>query len=366
MILISPKEIATKLYQWHLQNPIDHPWKSTNNPYYIWLSEIIMQQTRIAQGTPYYLKFVNKYPQIEDLAAAEEDEVMSMWQGLGYYSRARNMRNTAKTIVSEYAGIFPDNYKEILQLKGVGPYTAAAIVSFAYNQPYAVVDGNVIRVITRLYGIESAIDEKQTLHQIQEIVNQAIKKSEPKIFNQAIMDFGAQYCTPTNSQCDSCIFTNQCIANQKGLVKSIPKAKRKIKIKKRYFHYFAIQQQGKIVFVKRQESDIWQGLYTMPMIEQDNDQELSIHEIKKNLKLTEKTHVNVTTYEDIKKQKLSHQEIIARFYYVAIQKKANFELSSKYVWIGKEDIDNIGKPRIIDLFLKENSITLFTKNQIKK
>lgn len=356
---ISPVDIANKLVEWHLSDPVQHPWKQSKNPYYIWLSEIIMQQTRIAQGTPYYLKFVQRFPKIEDLAAAKLDEILSMWQGLGYYSRARNLHHTAKHITVNLNGVFPTSYEEILKLKGVGPYTAAAISSFAYNLPQAVVDGNVIRVISRLHGITSPIDEAKTLTDIHAVVSKSIMATEPALFNQAIMDYGAQHCTPALPRCEVCMFSEECLAFRTDKVKSIPTPKKKIKRTTRYFHYFVCDHQGAQAYRKRQAKDIWEGLYEFPMLECKNQNTLTDQDIIEYLKISHKDLVQIQASTYITKQKLSHQDIIACFYYVTLQKKANFEFLNKYLWLKGKEYEDIGKPRLIDLFLKQNSITLF-------
>lgn len=353
------KNLADKLVQWHQDNPRPHPWQADRDPYKIWLSEIILQQTRVAQGTPYFLKFVENFPTINDLANAEEDFVMSLWQGLGYYSRARNLHATAKYVSHHLGGVFPSTYDDILKLKGIGPYTAAAISSFAYNLPTAVVDGNVIRVISRLYAIDEPIEDKNTKKKIQDIVDLAILKAESAVFNQAIMDFGATQCVAASPNCSICPFIKTCKAYIRNKVTSIPRPKKKIKRSTRYFHYLVINRDDKIAFLKREKNDIWQGLYELPLIESTQNKPISIDLIKTELDIKGKLRVDIHTSEIVRKQKLSHQDIIARFYYVTTQKKTTFAVRDNWIWLRDDEYSSIGKPRVIDLFLQENSITLF-------
>ena len=353
------KNLADTLVQWHQDNPRPHPWQADRDPYKIWLSEIILQQTRVAQGTPYYLKFVEHFPTVTDLAQADEDLVMSLWQGLGYYSRARNLHATAKNIAENMDGVFPNTYEEILKLKGVGPYTAAAISSFAFNLPTAVVDGNVIRVISRLFEIDEPVEDVKTKKKIQSIVDSMIVKAEPAIFNQAIMDFGATQCVAASPDCTICPFNKECKAYLNDRISELPRPKKKIKRSTRYFHYLVINVEGEIAFKKRADSDIWQGLYDFPLIETDKDIIISDVDVLNVLDATPRHSIAIEISEIVKKQKLSHQDIIARFYYVTTQKNTTFVAQDKWVWLRGDAYTKVGKPRVIDLFLQENSITLF-------
>ena len=262
--------IAKKIIDWYSENGRNLPWRETSNPYYIWLSEIILQQTRIEQGIAYYNHFINEYPTIECLANASEEQVLKSWQGLGYYSRARNLHTTAKHIVNNLNGTFPDTYEGLLSLKGVGKYTAAAIASFAYRLPYPVIDGNVYRFISRLYAIHTPIGTTQSYKEFELILNNLIDKERPDLFNQAIMDFGSIYCKPIGCDCSNCIFSEQCLAFQKGKVALLPIKRPPVQKIERYFYYFDIRwgNNPENTFVQqRPPGDIWHGLFELPLLE---------------------------------------------------------------------------------------------------
>ena len=233
---INHKAIAEPLLSWYKRNKREMPWRNTKNPYKIWLSEVILQQTRVEQGLPYYLKFIQKYPSIKHLSEAKIDEVLRLWQGLGYYTRARNLHKCAKTVNNELGGLFPKEVNDLLKLPGIGPYTAAAIASFAFSKKEAVVDGNVLRVITRLFGIADDIGEQKTVRKISRIVNSIIPADNPSDFNHAMMEFGATYCVPRNPDCDNCVFRNSCEANKSNLQTQLPVKNKKIAKKTRYFN----------------------------------------------------------------------------------------------------------------------------------
>ncbi len=256
-----------KLIDWYLNNKRDLPWRNLTSAYHVWLSEIILQQTRVAQGLPYYNKFITAYPTIQDLAMADEQQVLNLWQGLGYYSRARNLHSTAKDIVDNYQGVFPKKYKDLLNLKGVGTYTAAAIASFCYNEPVAVLDGNVYRVLSRIFGIDTPINTSEGRKIFKNLSQKQLEKNDPGIYNQAIMEFGALHCTPANPKCDICPLSKDCIACQTGKVDKLPVKIPKAKQRKRYLHYFLIPYKGAIVLQKRTTKDIWKNLYQLPLIE---------------------------------------------------------------------------------------------------
>ena len=225
--------LSEKLIYWYLQNKRELPWRKTKDPYRVWLSEIMLQQTRVAQGLPYFLKFTKAFPTVFDLAKADESEVLKLWQGLGYYSRARNLHFTAKYIAEELNGMFPENYKGLLQLKGVGDYTASAIASICYDEPVAVVDGNVYRVLSRYFGIATPINSTKGIKEFKELAQTLIDASQPGVYNQAIMDFGALHCKPQNPLCNECPVSDSCVALAKNSIKELPVKERKIKIKKR-------------------------------------------------------------------------------------------------------------------------------------
>lgn len=346
-----------RLREWHLKHPRDLPWKTDKNPYKIWLSEIILQQTRVAQGTPYYLKFVKAYPSISHLAKAKEDEVLKLWQGLGYYSRAKNLMKTAKVIVDKYDGQFPKHYKDILALPGIGPYTAAAISSFAYDQPYSVVDGNVIRVISRIFGVTEASDSKEGLNKISKITQAAMLHDEPADYNQAIMDFGATHCMPKQPLCDQCKMQSICYAYEHELQSQIPFKQKKLKKTKRFFHYLYIFDDDQLLIQKRTAKDIWSGLYQLPIIETDNNKEITFSSINQLMQQINPVYIPFKASQ-IYKQTLTHRYIEARFY-KCYTKSLNHVDDQRFLLINKEDIGNFAFPRIVDLYLSQKSIPLF-------
>ena len=279
------EKIESALVSWKRQHPRDLPWKETKDPYKIWVSEIILQQTRVEQGTPYYLKFIDAFPSIQDLANATTDEVLACWKGLGYYSRARNMHETAKYLVKEKAGKFPKGYAEIIKLKGIGPYTAAAILSFAFNQKYPVLDGNVIRLVSRLFRIEGKRNSTTFVNQCYQFLNKLMElNQDPALFNQAIMDFGSKVCTPKNPNCEDCVLNEFCGAYLNNQVYLFPPAKKKIKKRKRCFHYFVAKRKKELLLSRRNQKDIWHKLYTFPELESQTGKAFTEKMIKSGLK----------------------------------------------------------------------------------
>ncbi len=259
---------SNALIAWYLENKRDLPWRLTKDPYRVWLSEIILQQTRVAQGMPYYLAFIDAFPTVNDLAAAPEEKVLKLWQGLGYYSRARNLHAAAKMVVYQYKGQFPTTYKELLQLKGVGDYTASAIASFCFDQVTAVVDGNVYRVLSRVFGIDIPINTTAGIKTFKALAQALIPPDDPATFNQALMEFGALQCTPKNPECNQCIFQHKCEALAQDQIQQLPVKLKKTKVKHRYLHYFFIRSEdNKTLLQQRQGKGIWQGLYEFPLIE---------------------------------------------------------------------------------------------------
>ena len=256
------------LIKWYLQNKRDLPWRKTTNPYLIWLSEIMLQQTRVAQGTPYFFSFSEEFPTVFDLANADEEKVLKLWQGLGYYSRARNLHKTAQYVANELNGVFPPSYIELLKLKGVGEYTAAAIASFSYNEPVPVVDGNVFRVLSRYFDIESDITLPATKKEFTALAHELMPKDTPAIFNQAIMEFGALQCVPKSPNCSVCVFTDSCLALQKKKVDVLPVKSKKAKVTNRFFNYLILEDViGNTLIQKRTAKGIWHNLYEFPLLE---------------------------------------------------------------------------------------------------
>lgn len=260
-------EFAARLLEWYAVHKRNLPWRETTDPYRIWISEIILQQTRVAQGLEYFNRFTERFPDVASLANASEDEVMNYWQGLGYYSRARNLHAAAKNIMERFGGVFPTDYRDVLSLKGVGEYTAAAICSFAYRAPYAVLDGNVYRILARILGIGMPADSPQAKKYFTAIAEELLDKDFPDDYNQAIMDFGAIQCVPQSPRCPVCPFTDRCAAFRENRVESLPVKKGKTAVKERFFNYFHIRCGGNILLHKRTGKDIWQNLYEFPLIE---------------------------------------------------------------------------------------------------
>ena len=298
------------LVQWYLQNKRDLPWRNTQNPYIIWLSEIMLQQTRVAQGLPYFYSFIENFPTVFDLANASEQEVLKLWQGLGYYSRARNLHKTAQNIAFERNGIFPNNYNELLKLKGVGDYTAAAIASFAYNEKVPVVDGNVFRVLSRYFGVESDISLLSTKKEFQALAFELMPNNAIATFNQAIMEFGALQCVPKNPDCSVCVMNNSCVALQKKLVNFLPVKSKKVKVTSRYFNYLILEDENKNTIInKRTDKGIWHNLYEFPLIETNSDVDYEIilklinekslieNEIISIFSLNEKSQLHILTHQ---------------------------------------------------------------------
>lgn len=342
--------LSSILIDWYNINKRDLPWRNTINPYLIWLSEVILQQTRVDQGYSYYNKFAERYPTVELLANAEEDEVLKLWQGLGYYSRARNLHSTAKFIVNEYNGVFPSIYKDVLGLKGIGEYTAAAIVSFAYNQPYAVVDGNVYRVLSRVFAIDEPIDNGSGKRVFNELATALLDKSNAGLHNQSIMEFGALQCTPVSPNCMDCPASTLCLAYARGEVARYPVKVAKIKTRSRYFNYFDIRVGDFMYLHKRTDKDIWQGLYELPLVESDKDLiGDGLYEEEGFRDLFPKGDIKIR-YITKMKHVLSHQTIYATFYQVEIP--TNLFMDKKYLKIKVEEVDLYPVSRLSHKYLE--------------
>jgi A/G-specific adenine glycosylase len=342
------------LINWYLKNKRDLPWRNISDPYKIWLSEIILQQTRVEQGLPYFLKFIQRFPDVKKLAQAHEDEVLKLWQGLGYYSRARNLHFTAKEIVKKHKAQFPSTYHEIRALKGIGDYTAAAIASFAYNLPYAVVDGNVMRVLSRYLGIDVAIDSSKGKKIFAEAAQELLDKENPAVYNQAIMEFGATFCIPVKPDCENCIFNDSCEAFRQKKVNELPYKSKKTKITKRYFHYFILDYKGKTYLHKRKSGDIWQGLYEFPLHEAKSH--LEFDELLKSQLLKDvvkHSKMRLIKTSSTKKHILSHQHIFAQFYHVHLNKSF---INERYIEIPFEALNNYALPRLIHRYLEEEKL----------
>ncbi len=313
---------SNSLIKWYLNNKRDLPWRNTHNPYNIWLSEIMLQQTRVAQGLPYYLDFISTFPTVFDLAKAPEEKVLKHWQGLGYYSRARNLHYTAQFVASELKGEFPNNYKDLLKLKGIGEYTAAAIASFSFNEAVPVVDGNVFRVLSRYFDIETDISLASAKKEFTDLAFGLMPKNDPATFNQAIMEFGALQCVPKNPDCQNCIFNSSCGALQKKKVPSLPVKLKKTKISYRFFNYLVFEDDKKNTLIhKRDQKGIWQNLYEFPLIETENELDLnSVSELIINNYQSEYEIVGISNGDaNGQIHKLSHQHLNINFWKVKVK-----------------------------------------------
>ena len=321
-------KFSNTLIQWYLQNDRELPWRKTKNPYFIWLSEIILQQTRVAQGMSYYLKFIEVFPTVFDLSKATESNVLKMWQGLGYYSRARNLHFTANQIATELNGEFPSTYKEIIKLKGIGDYTASAISSICFDEPTAVVDGNVYRVLSRYFGIKTPINSSAGIKEFKALAQTLIDFKQPGTFNQAIMDFGALHCKPQNPLCESCVVNDSCIAFEKKTVKKLPVKNKKIKIRKRYLNYLVIiSNDKKTILSERKGKGIWQGLYEFPFIEAAETISLNKLILTPDFIKLIPSESNISLFN--KKEivhKLSHQHLHTQFWIIKTENSSKIKI----------------------------------------
>jgi len=337
------------LINWYLGNKRDLPWRKINDPYRIWLSEIMLQQTRIEQGLPYYFAFTEAFPTVYDLAKASQDEVLKLWQGLGYYSRARNLHETAKVVSEELDGRFPDNYKDLLKLKGIGDYTASAIASICYNEVTPVVDGNVYRVLARYFDIDTPINSSAGQKEFKALAAELIDEENPATYNQAIMDFGALQCKPQNPLCESCPLSNSCLALKNNKISLLPVKLKKARIKKRYFNYLVFLSEGnETILEQRQGKGIWEGLYQFPLLESKSliDTEVLIAD-SNYFSVGEDNEQKISLYNDTPiVHKLSHQHIYTRFWIV---EKA--ELNSETIPLSK--IEEYPVPVLIANFINE-------------
>ncbi len=355
----SPKTFFTKqLMAWYHPSDRPMPWKAEKDAYKVWLSEIILQQTRVEQGLPYYLKFTEAYPTVSDLANAPADDVMKLWQGLGYYSRARNLHAAAKYIAHDLASVFPNNYEALLNMKGVGEYTAAAISSFVFNEPRAVLDGNVYRVLSRYFGIDTPIDSPAAKKEFGKLANELIAAKQPGIYNQAIMDFGATLCKPAQPLCGTCPLTAKCVALKDGLQDKLPIKAGKIKQRERFFHYFVIDAAGDSLVQQRTGKDIWQELYQFPMLEHTELLPIEDAGISSFLdELLGKSNWQVSALKGPYTQKLTHQKINALFVEISVAGKLNVA-DARYKSTVREKLNNFAFPKVIDCYLTDNRLYL--------
>lgn len=344
-------EIRRLLREWYQEYRRELPWRESSDPYIIWISEIILQQTRVAQGMAYFLRFTERFPDVASLAEAGEDEVLKYWQGLGYYSRARNLHAAARDIMERFAGVFPREYRDILSLKGIGEYTAAAIVSFAWNQPYPVVDGNVYRVLSRLFAADVPIDIPKGKKTFTDLAHLIMDPRHAGIHNQAIMELGALQCVPQNPDCESCPLKDRCMAYATHRVQAYPVKRNKVKTRDRYFHYLYIIYKGKTWLSRREGKDIWKGLYEFPLIETDGAMDFAgLQETDAFRQLFEGAgRIDVSADLSNVKHVLSHQILYATFYRIEIEKESEALRTFLCVGIGK--VGEYAVPRLIQIYL---------------
>ena len=342
-------DFANELIQWYKANKRDLPWRNTNNAYIIWLSEVILQQTRVEQGLPYFNRFLDKYPDVTGFANANEDEILKLWQGLGYYSRGRNMLKTARLVRDEYAGIFPQQYQELIKLKGIGEYTAAAISSFSADEARAVVDGNVFRVLSRYFGISEPINSPKGKKIFQQVADEMLNHDHPGLHNQAMMEFGAMLCKPKNPACGICPVRLGCYAFKHNATTTLPVKLNKLKIKERYFNYLLIINNEEILLNKRDENDIWANLYDLPMIETESM--LPVEELMYSQRIIDAfgEHVEILEVSQVYKHVLTHQRLYVRFIKLAPEQ---LKLEQKWFFTSVENLKILALPKIIFIFLK--------------
>ncbi len=339
---------AEILIEWYHKNSRDLPWRKTSDPYLIWLSEIILQQTRVDQGLAYFQKFENKYPSVFDLASASEEEVLRDWQGLGYYSRARNLHSTAKQVVESFDGVFPSSYKELIKLKGVGDYTASAIASFAFKEPVAVLDGNVFRVVSRYLGVKDDIADAKSRKVFKEALDHLFPEDE-KLgydFNQGIMEFGALQCKPKSTDCEECVFIDSCFAFEHDVVASLPVKSKKVKVKNRFFTYLVIEKGNQLVMNQRESKDIWAQMFDFPLIE-SSGHDVSMLEVLIREKI-QSDCFNIKGVQDPIKHILTHQHLFIQFVKVEIS-----ETLKNFKWYNLNEINTLPKPIVIDNHLRK-------------
>ena len=334
------------IIEWYLKNKRDLPWRNTTDPYKVWISEIILQQTKVSQGLPYYNRFIMEFPTINDLANATDDQVLKLWQGLGYYSRARNLHFTARLIRDKYNSIFPSDYNSIKELKGIGEYTSAAISSFCFKLPYAVLDGNVYRFLSRYFAIDTPIDSSAGKKIFRKLSQELICKKNPDVYNQAIMEFGALQCIPKNPTCSDCIFKSSCKSYDTDLVELLPTKSKSLKVSNKYYNYIIFIYKDS-TFIHKRNKGIWHSLYQFPLIEG----EFSFNEIQNSKKWNEFVKNKNVRFKFSSlpiNHKLSHQLIHAVFHHVEVEEV----ISEKYLQIKWSELDNYPLPRLIDKYIE--------------
>lgn len=358
----SLKIFAQQILEWYATHKRDLPWRASSDPYKIWLSEIILQQTRVAQGLPYYYSFIEAFPTVHDLASAPEDQVLRLWQGLGYYSRARNLHACAQQVVSEYGGEFPDTAKALKSLKGIGPYTSSAIASMAFNEPVPVVDGNVYRLLSRLFDDPTDISSSAAYRHFYNKALELIPSRQPGNFNQAMMEFGATHCTPKNPDCQSCIFSASCKAWANGTVKDRPVKLKKVKVTNRFLNYFLFEFQDRVLINQRSGKDIWQGLYDFHCIEGDLSQEDLLSRLSEEIGTDLVKACVLESQSASIKHILTHQKLNAKFFRISLMNKDAYSgIANKLNLLdsSQEELKGLAKPILIENYLKSGALSLF-------
>ncbi|MCF6170195.1 MAG: A/G-specific adenine glycosylase [Bacteroidales bacterium] len=355
------KDFGPRIVKWYDKNKRELPWRNSTNPYKIWLSEIILQQTRVEQGLGYYLKFIRRFPDIYSLAEASQTEVYKMWQGLGYYNRADNLMAAAQTIVRQYKGLFPETPEALIRIQGIGPYTSAAIASIAFGYPKPVVDGNVYRVLSRLFGIETPINTGRAKKEFETLAGNLLQGNPPAAFNQAMMEFGALHCKPVNPDCLHCIFLSECTAGRLGEVARFPVKKKKPGVRKRYFYYLLVEVPGNksnAFFLKqRDKKDIWKNLYDFPLLEcnkRENPAEVLKNPVFEHL--IGQTNFNIKSVSNEYRHQLTHQKIHAVFIHLIVNKNTG-QLSDNSVFLVDENkLITYPVPRLLERYLQDQKI----------
>lgn len=344
--------LSNLLCAWYLDHKRDLPWRETQNPYHIWISEIILQQTRVQQGLDYYNRFISRFPNVESLAEAPTDEVLKYWQGLGYYSRARNLHTAAKQVMGDFGGVFPTTYPDVLSLKGVGDYTAAAIVSFAYGLPHAVLDGNVYRVLSRLFALDTPIDTTKGKKEFTLLANELLDPANAATHNQAMMELGALQCVPVSPKCEECPLMEHCLAYAEGRVDELPVKQGKTKVRDRWFNYFYIETDEDTFIHQRGEKDIWEGLYQFPLIETDRamslDELMATPMFKELFGEVEQMEASCVLE---RKHVLSHQRIHTVFY--RFRMASGFEPGLPFLRIPRATLDDYPVSRLTHLCIEQ-------------
>lgn len=334
---------------WYITNQRDFPWRKSKCAYKVWLSEIILQQTKTSQGLSYYNKIIKTFPTLKELAEASEEQILKLWQGLGYYSRARNLHFTAKHIQNNLNGVFPDDYNSLIKLKGIGPYTAAAISSICFNEKRAAVDGNVYRILARVFNIDTAINSPKGIKTFQELANSLISEHNPGDYNQSMMDIGASICTPKNPKCNQCPLNSICLAHDNNLIDNLPVKIKKTKIKHRNFNYLCIEHNGNFLMKKRTQKDIWKNLYDFPLIEGDTIP-------KENDIIYKKLLNSILEYEIITektkhyKHQLTHQKLHITIKYIKTKKINN---DNDLLKVNRMKVNELPVPKPIEKFFEE-------------